>query len=102
MIDDKKKIVDKIELITRINELEKLLVDKKAKKHSIDIKNELKVDVNGIPILFDVVNEANNNPSNTSHLNYINNNNGMVSNIVDKVDKEINTDMDELINLLKN
>lgn len=96
-------------LINQIDELENLLAEKKAeaqqiqKEHLPEQQQEpalprLTVGTDGIPVLVEAVTEedlfTHENPANDKNDDFINQ-------IIDKIDKEITEDLDELILMLK-
>lgn len=94
-------------LISQIDELEKLLAEKKAEAREIQqqhIENKpvlprLNVGTDGIPVLVKTVNEENffteNEPAKDKK------DGQFINEIIDKIDKEITEDLDELIVMLK-
>ena len=107
MVDIPKKTVpslhevDRTTLLNRIDELEKLLARKKAETRQTDEVPKLKVGTDGIPVLVEAVTEKDMNPVSADSLLSIKKDNEIINDIIDKVDKEISKDLDELIILLK-
>ena len=93
--------VDRTTLLNRIDELEKLLARKKAESQQVDTTPKLKVGTDGIPVLVEAVTEEDMNPAATDSLLSIKKDNEIINDIINKVDKEISKDLDELIILLK-
>lgn len=91
---------DKNHLISRIDELEKLLAKKKAESQKTPAP-KLKVGTDGIPVLVETVVEEDINPDKLQTLSTSDKDGQIINDIINKVDKEITEDLDELIVLLK-
>ena len=91
--------LDKTVLLNRIDELEKLLAEKKAATEKQTPR--LKVGTDGIPVLVDAVTEEELDPPVGNSLHALKQDNEIINDIINKVDKEISQDLDELIVLLK-
>jgi len=89
--------LDRNHLINRIDELEKLLTKKKAESKQTDLPR-LKVGTDGIPVLVETVTEEDISPDKAQALNK---DDEVINDIINKVDKEITEDLDELIVMLK-
>lgn len=109
MVDSTKKPTDhqsvseRNHLLSRIDELEKLLAKKKAEAQEAAQDHQtpkLKVGTDGIPVLVDAVAEDNLNTGDTS-MPPLNKDDAIINDIIDKIDKEITQDLDELIVMLK-
>ena len=96
---------DKNHLISRIDELENLLAQKKAEaqqQNQVDEQSpKLKVGTDGIPLLEETVVEEDIDPNKTLPPSPFSKEDQMINDIISKVDKEITEDLDELIILLK-
>ncbi len=92
--------VDKANLISQIDELETLLAEKKAEAQQAALPR-LNVGTDGIPILVEAVTDEDLNPDETQALANLKKDDQMVNDIIDKIDKEISEDLDELILMLK-
>lgn len=90
------------ELVSRIDELERLLAEKKAEANHTG-QLHMKVGTDGIPVLEDLF-EADtfNSMSDPDQVESLARDNEVVEDIINKVDKEISQDLDELIAILKN
>ncbi len=90
------------ELVSRIDELERLLAEKKAEANRTG-QLHMKVGTDGIPVLEDLF-EADtfNSMSDPDQVESLARDNEVVEDIINKVDKEISQDLDELIAILKN
>jgi hypothetical protein len=91
---------DRNNLINRIDELEGLLAKKKAESKQAKLPR-LKVGTDGIPVLVDPLNEENLNPDTDREFRQIKHDDQLINDIINKVDKEISADLDELIFMLK-
>jgi len=106
MVDETKKPagslpeLDQDNLINQIDELEKLLAEKKseAKQHVLP---RLNVGTDGIPVLVEAVTEEGLNLDSASSSGNTKNDDQLINDIIDKIDKEITEDLDELILMLK-
>ncbi len=87
-------------LINRIDELENLLAQKKSESTNTN-SPRLKVGTDGIPVLMETVDETNQDITTQVGAESAKQNDALVNEIIDKVDKEISQDLDELIVLLK-
>ena len=87
-------------LLTRIDELEKLLAQRKAEAQQPKMP-KLKVGTDGIPVLVETVDDNSVEDASGQDTQSLNSNNDVINDIIDKVDKEISEDLDELIVLLK-
>jgi len=87
-------------LISRIDELERLLARKKAASQQTNLPR-IKVGTDGIPILIEAVTEKDINTDQSQTLNTIDKDDQIISDIIDKVDQEITADLDELVLMLK-
>jgi hypothetical protein len=112
MVDSSNKPMseqDRDNLINRIDELENLLAQKKAEaqeaQQSEQIEQEelprLNVGTDGIPVLVEAVTEEDLTHGNTQTQVEANNDADVINDIIDKIDKEITEDLDELILMLK-
>ena len=90
--------LERNQLLGRIDELEKLLAKKKAESQQSQTPR-LKVGTDGIPVLVETV-SADNNVDQSESLATLSNDD-ILNDIIDKVDKEITQDLDELIVMLK-
>ncbi len=105
MVDSTKKPesslpVDKANLINQIDELENLLAEKKTEAQQ-SVLPRLSVGTDGIPILVEAVTEEDLDPDETQALANLKKDDQIVNDIIDKIDKEITQDLDELILMLK-
>lgn len=87
-------------LINQIDELEALLAEKKAEAQQI-ILPKLNVGTDGIPVLVNTVTEEGISSDNIPKLHDEKDNDQVINDIIDKIDKEITEDLDELILMLK-
>ena len=95
-------IYERGELVSRIDELERLLVEKKAEANRTG-QLQIKVGTDGIPLLEDLFeSDALDTMPNSDELESTARDNEVVEEIINKVDKEISQDLDELIAILKN
>lgn len=85
-------------LIGQIDELEALLTEKKAEAQKA-ILPRLNVGTDGIPILVEIIAEEGLD-SDTTKTN-VNKNEQIINDIIDKIDKEITKDLDELVLMFK-
>ncbi len=105
MVDSTKKPetllpVDKTNLISQIDELENLLAEKKTEAQQSALPR-LNVGTDGIPILVEAVIEEDLYSAETPALVSLKKDDQIVNDIIDKIDKEITEDLDELILMLK-
>jgi hypothetical protein len=105
MVDSTKKPetslpVDKDNLISQIDELEDLLAQKKTEAQQT-ILPRLNVGTDGIPVLVEAVTEEGLDPDETQTLAGLKKDDQIINDIIDKIDKEITKDLDELILMLK-
>lgn len=110
MVDSTKKpetplSVNKDNLISQIDELENLLAEKKAEVQRATLPR-LNVGTDGIPVLVETVTEEGFNPDESQTLTDLKKDNqliddNIINDIIDKIDKEITADLDELILMLK-
>jgi hypothetical protein len=91
---------DRNNLINRIDELEQLLAKKKAESKQAKLPR-LKVGTDGIPVLVDPFTEDDLNPDQQNAFKQIEKDDQLINDIINKVDKEISEDLDELIMMLK-
>lgn len=91
---------DRDNLINRIDELEELLAKKKAESQHANAPR-LRVGSDGIPVLVETVTEDDISPGTGQTLNALNKDDQIINDIINKVDKEITADLDELILMLK-
>lgn len=90
------------ELVSRIDELERLLAEKKAEANRTG-QLHMKVGTDGIPVLEDLFeSDTLDAMPGPVQLEVRSKNNEIVEDIIDKVDQEISQDLDELIAILKN
>jgi len=87
-------------LISQIDELETLLAEKKAEAQKT-VLPRLNVGTDGIPVLVEAVTEEGLSPDEISPANDEEDNTQIINDIIDKIDKEITADLDELILMLK-
>ncbi len=92
--------LDQDNLIDQIDELEKLLAEKKAETQQT-ILPRLNVGTDGIPVLVEAVTEEGLSSDKTSSLSSLKKDDQLINDIIDKIDKEITEDLDELILMLK-
>ncbi|MEQ8288703.1 MAG: hypothetical protein RIB78_03155 [Gammaproteobacteria bacterium] len=92
---------ERAELVSRIDELERLLAEKKAEANRTG-QLHMKVGTDGIPVLEDLF-EADKSDSmlDPDQVESLARDNEVVEDIINKVDKEISQDLDELIAILK-
>ena len=96
------RVSDRDELVSRIDELEQLLAEKKAEASRAG-KLHMKVGTDGIPVLEDLFEPGNVDIQNSStDASTVTREHEIVEEIIDKVDREISQDLDELIAILKN
>ncbi len=85
---------DRNQLLNRIDELEKILAKKKAESQQQAQDNtnstKLKIGTDGIPVLVETISD-----------DKLNEDEEIINSIIDKIDKEITQDLDELIVMLK-
>jgi len=91
---------DRNNLVNRIDELEQLLAKKKAESKQAKLPR-LKVGTDGIPVLVDLFNQDDLNQDLEQTFKQIDKDDQLINDIIDKVDKEISGDLDELILMLK-
>ncbi len=91
---------DRNNLVNRIDELEQLLAKKKTESKQAKLPR-LKVGTDGIPVLVDPFNAENLNPDTDREFKQIKHDDQLINDIINKVDKEISADLDELILMLK-
>ncbi len=91
---------DRNNLINRIDELEGLLAKKKAESKQAKLPR-LKVGTDGIPVLVDPFDAETLSPDLDREFKQIKRDDQLINDIINKVDKEISADLDELILLLK-
>jgi hypothetical protein len=91
---------DRDDLINRIDELEQLLAKKKAESQQAKVPR-LKVGTDGIPVLVDTFSEEDIDHAKDQALNALEKDDQIINDIINKVDKEITKDLDELIVMLK-
>jgi hypothetical protein len=112
MVDETKKPGDSLpelddgNLINQIDELEALLSEKKAEADALVQKEQsalprLNVGTDGIPVLVEAVTEEDFNPEEASSSATVKKDDQFINDIIDKIDKEITEDLDELILMLK-
>lgn len=90
------------ELVSRIDELERLLAEKKAEANRTG-QLHMKVGTDGIPVLEDLFEtDTFISMPDPDQLESQARDNEVVEDIINKVDKEISQDLDELIAILKN
>ncbi len=92
--------LDQDNLINQIDELEKLLAEKKAEAQR-SVLPRLNVGTDGIPVLVEVVTEEGLTPNVKPTLETLKKDDQFINDIIDKIDKEITEDLDELILMLK-
>jgi hypothetical protein len=89
-------------LIKQIDELEELLAQKKAEAQAKrNILPKLNVGTDGIPVLVEAVTEEGLNLDGSPSSNENKKDDEFINDIIDKIDKEITEDLDELILMLK-
>jgi len=93
-------------LIQQIDELEALLAEKKAEAQveaqaQKPILPRLNVGTDGIPVLVEAVTEEGLTPDTKQPLDTFKKDDKLINDIIDKIDKEITEDLDELILMLK-
>jgi hypothetical protein len=91
---------DRNNLINRIDELEQLLAKKKTESRQAKLPR-LKVGTDGIPVLVDPVNIDELDMEHEQVFKQIEQDDQLINDIINKVDKEISGDLDELILMLK-
>lgn len=91
---------NKDDLINQIDELENLLAQKKEEARRAALPR-LKVGTDGIPILVETVTEGGLDSDKAQALSNLNKDAQVINNIMDKIDKEITEDLDELVLMLK-
>ncbi len=91
---------DRNSLVNRIDELEQLLAKKKAESKEAKLPR-LRVGTDGIPVLVDHYTLDDLNPDQEQAFKQIEKDDQLINDIIDKVDKEISGDLDELILMLK-
>ena len=91
---------DRNNLINRIDELEGLLAKKKEESNQARLPR-LKVGTDGIPVLVDLFTQDDLNQDLEQTFKQIDKDDQIINDIIDKVDKEISEDLDELILMLK-
>jgi len=91
---------DRNNLINRIDELEQLLAKKKTESRQAKLPR-LKVGTDGIPVLVDPVNIDELDMEQEQVFKQIEQDDQLINDIINKVDKEISGDLDELILMLK-
>ena len=89
------------ELVNRIDELERLLEEKKNAAET-SAQARMKFGTDGIPVLVDIVDaDMIKHAAGTEDSDRTGQQGRLIEDIIDKVDQEISADLDELINLLK-
>ena len=91
---------DRNNLVNRIDELEQLLAKKKTESKQAKLPR-LKVGTDGIPVLVDLFTQDDLNQDLEQTFKQIEQDDQLINDIIDKVDKEISGDLDELILTLK-
>ncbi len=91
---------DRNNLVNRIDELEQLLAKKKTESKQAKLPR-LKVGTDGIPVLVDLFSQDDLNQDLEQTFEQIDKDDQLINDIIDKVDKEISGDLDELILMLK-
>ncbi|MFT5395192.1 MAG: hypothetical protein ACI85N_000375 [Gammaproteobacteria bacterium] len=91
---------DRNNLVNRIDELEELLAKKKTESKQAKLPR-LKVGTDGIPVLVDLFTQDDLNQDLEQTFKQIDKDDQLINDIIDKVDKEISGDLDELILMLK-
>ncbi|GEM_PF-1589255 len=91
---------DRNNLVNRIDELEQLLAKKKTESKQTKLPR-LRVGTDGIPVLVDLFTEDDLNQDLEHTFQQIEKEDQLINDIIDKVDKEITEDLDELILMLK-
>ena len=91
---------DRNNLINRIDELENLLAKKKEESKQAKLPR-LKVGTDGIPVLIEPFTAEKKNPVHDKAFKQIEKDDQLINDIINKVDKEISEDLDELILMLK-
>ena len=91
---------DRNNLVNRIDELEQLLAKKKTESKQAKLPR-LKVGTDGIPVLVDLFSQDDLNQDLEQTFEQIDKDDRLINDIIDKVDKEISGDLDELILMLK-
>lgn len=94
--------LDEGNLIKQIDELESLLAEKKAEAQAQQpVLPRLNVGTDGIPVLVETVTEEGLTSDGKSSLDSLKKDDQLINDIIDKIDKEITEDLDELILMLK-
>jgi len=93
-------------LIDQIDELEALLAEKKAEAQlevqaQQNVLPKLNVGTDGIPVLVEAITEEGLTPDRIEPKEEIKKDDEFINDIIDKIDKEITEDLDELILMLK-
>ncbi len=91
---------DRNNLVNKIDELEDLLAKKKTESKQAKLPR-LKVGTDGIPVLVDLFTQDDLNQDLEQTFKQIDKDDQLINDIIDKVDKEISEDLDELIIMLK-
>ena len=91
---------DRNNLVNRIDELEQLLAKKKTESKQAKLPR-LKVGTDGIPVLVDLFTQDDLNQDLEQTFKQIDKDDQLINDIINKVDKEISGDLDELILMLK-
>ncbi len=100
--NDNSSVNDRDELVSRIDELEQLLAEKKAEANQAG-KLHMKVGTDGIPVLEDQFEpDSLGTQRSSTERSAVTREHEIVEEIIDKVDREISQDLDELIAILKN
>lgn len=106
MVDSTKKPEDSMpelnqdNLINQIDELEELLAQKKAESQQT-VLPKLNFGNDGIPVLVETVTEEGLKPDVNPAIDTNKKDDQFINDIIDKIDKEITEDLDELIVMLK-
>jgi len=91
---------DRNNLVNRIDELEQLLAKKKTESKQAKLPR-LKVGTDGIPVLVDLFTQDELKQDLEQTFKEIDKDDQLINDIIEKVDKEISEDLDELILMLK-
>ncbi|GJM04271.1 MAG: hypothetical protein DHS20C09_02620 [marine bacterium B5-7] len=91
---------DRNNLVNRIDELEQLLAKKKTESKQAKLPR-LKVGTDGIPVLVDLFSQDDLDQDLEQTFQQIDKDDQLINDIINKVDKEISGDLDELILMLK-
>jgi len=91
---------DRNNLVNRIDELEELLAKKKTESKKAKLPR-LKVGTDGIPVLVDLFTQDDLDQDLEQTFKQIEKDDQLINDIINKVDKEISGDLDELILMLK-